>query len=290
MTSTIAIEHDDLFVYAPSYLAWERGLTEGKAVGTAPEVDLVLLDKDKTLDAFIDPEGFSAARKSGVTVGKRNLQKVQQRVEVQLNKLIFDYQAKKLDEKALRQEATKLMKVAWRDVFLAGVRASGIAGTGPGSKKPLVQLGPDDEKWLKGAMSHEMRFLNGLLTAVIEETWKMPLPRRVKMYVDALDSFYNSARVIGLPATIKIHWLPKKHKIDDRTCAGCKYLIDNSPYSKKTLPTTPRSGLTPCLTNCRDYLLVRMTTQEEAIALHQSSPTRGTHIKKLRRIKRLGYL
>lgn len=291
---TFQLEYDDLFLYAPSYVEWERTvgaghLWEGKAIGTAKEADLVFLDLDKTLQQFANPEQSAKERKTGRTVGKKRLKKVQKETEPKLLDLIGRFQSGEDDAKQFRKKMHATMKVAWREVFLAGVRASGIQGTGSGGLpgKPLVSLtDPNDEKWIKGAMAHEMRFLNGMVDAIVEETYVMPLPRRVRMYMDALESFYDSARVMGLPTLVKIHWIiPKK---DGRVCDSCKYLAHHSPYSKKTLPTVPRSGLTLCLTNCRDRLLLRMTDQDDALKLLQSSPTRATHIRKLRQIKRTG--
>lgn len=287
--SAVEVAYDDLFVFGPSVLAYERalasGLTEGKALGTAREADLVFLDKDRTMDAFLHPETFGLDRRSGTTVGKKALKKVQARIESELNDLVFQFHAKKLDDAGLREAATKLMKGAWKETFIAGVRASGIKS--PVHHEMIPALSEEDTKWLRSAMQHEMRFLNGMLDAIVERTWKMPLPRRIRMYADALESFYDSARVMGLPATVSIHWL-LRHR-DERTCASCVYLEKHSPYSKKTLPTTPRSGATICLTNCRDRLLIRMVEGARAQELMQASPTRGTHIKRLRRIKRLGH-
>jgi hypothetical protein len=289
MPAALEFAYDDLFLFAPSVLAYERalaeGLTEGKALGTAPEVDLVFLDKDRTMDAFLRPEEFGLDRRSGTTVGKKALKKTQARIESALNELVFDYQSKAVDEDEFRTRAAKLMKGAWKEVFIAGVRASGVKS--PVHKEMIPALSAEDTKWLRSAMQHEMRFLNGMLTAIVERTYRMPLPRRIRMYADALESFYDSARVMGLPATVSIHWLLRKK--DERTCASCLYLEKHSPYSKKTLPTTPRSGATLCLTNCRDRLLIRIVEGAKAQALMQASPTRGEHIKRLRRIKRLGH-
>lgn len=285
------VEYDDLFVYAPSYLAWEaQGLHEGKALGTSREEDLVLLDLDQTMHSLVNPEQFGKQRKAGTTVGKRRLKDVQKRIEPELNAHVIRFQDGYTTESEFRKAMHKTMKAAWKDVFLAGVRASGVKGTGTGGSpgKPLVSLtDPHDEKWIRSAMQHEMRFLNGMIRAVVEHTWKMPLPRRIRMYVDALESFYDNARILGLPPLTKIHWIvPRK---DSRVCHSCRYLAHHSPYSKKTLPTVPRSGLTICLTNCRDRLLLRMVDQDEALRLHQNSPTRGTHIRKLRKIKQQGH-
>ena len=278
-------EYDDLFVYAPSYLLWERGdLTEGKAVGTAKEADLVLLDKDRTMHAILNPQKFAKERKGGADTGRKKLRAVQEIVEPLLNRFVRYYQRNQIDEAELRKQITATLQKAWKEVFVAGVRASGIPGQGP--SKALVSLTTEDQKWMRSAMQHEMRFLNKMLDAIVNETYKMPLPKRIHMYVRTLESFYDSARVIGLPATVSVHWIvPKK---DGRVCESCEYLAANSPYSKRTLPTVPRSGLTQCLSNCRDRLLVRVVSQDEALALHESSPARSTHISRLRAIKRRG--
>ena len=227
-------------------------------MGTAQEIDLLFLDLDQTISAATNPKEFSTERKKGTTVGKRVLKREQERVGPALLKLLQDHEAGKVGSfAAFKKKAMAIMKPAWKRVFEAGVRATGIKGEGIGSTgagAPLVLLEPEDEKWLRSAMQHEMRFLNGMLRAVEDQTYKMPLPRRVQMYVRTMESFYDSARAIGLPATVLIHW---KGKNDERTCVGCKYMFEHSPFTKKTLPTVPRSGMTPCLSNCRDRLLIR---------------------------------
>ncbi len=137
------------------------------------------------------------------------------------------------------------------------------------------------------AMKHEMLFLNNFIWDIRNGQGKMPYPRRIRMYVDALDSFYESSRIIGLPANSLIYWMGPK---DKRTCASCAYLFSHKVFSKKTLPCTPRAGATLCLTNCRDRLLVRIATLEQVIAVNEAGLTRGTHIKNLRKVKRDGHL
>lgn len=288
----IEAEEDELFILAPSVIFAERleqsgRLFEGKSVGTAREIDLLFLDLDQTIRAKTRPKQFAAERKKGVTVGRRILDRVQETVKRDLLKVM-----QKRDRGGFKgyddfhRAAVSVMKPAWKEVFEAGVRASGMRGTGS-TDGPVVKLSQDDQKWLRSAMAHEMRFLNGFTTAVEEGTWKMPLPRRVDMYAKTLEAFYDSARVIGLPATVTIHWTGEN---DERTCVGCKYLFEHSPYTKKTLPTVPRAGMTPCLSNCRDKLLIRQSTSEAVISLTNQSLTRGTHVKNLRKLKAEGHL
>lgn len=255
------VQYDDLFVYAPSFALWEElcdngdeKLFEGKYVGKSREVDLVLLDRDRTMDAFLRPEKYAQERKVGVTVGKRRFKDIQERTHTELWNVVRRHDKGLTEDDDFKREATKIMKRAWKESFLAGIRSTGIAGRGQGLSG--VELAPDDEKWLKSAMSHEMRFLNKFVTAISEQSYKMPLDRRTKMYVDALESFYDSARVIGLPATSVLRWTGKK---DKKVCASCVYLHKHNPYHKRTLPTVPRAGLTICLclTDCRVDILTR---------------------------------
>lgn len=280
---------DPPFVWLPSAIlgaeADARGdLFEGKALGTAKEIDLVLLT-DPTMLATMDPEGYAKERKSGVTVGKRKLDAVMDATEAELGSLINQFESGSLSPKEFRKEAVRVMKKAWRDVFIAGVRASGQPPTK--TKGVLTKVSPVDEKWLQGAIKHEMTFLNSFLADVVAGKGKMPYLRRASMYVRALTSFYESARVIGLPANSLIYW---KGPNDKRTCPSCSYLFAHNPYTKKTLPTTPRSGLTICLTNCRDRLLIRRVAPEEVLAAQEAGLARGTHIANLRRVKREGHI
>ncbi len=284
-------QFDDLFVFMPSFLIAEcleaRGeVFEGKAIGTAEIADLAL-KKDQLFVKDSDPQAFANERKKGQTVGARKFKAATKAAKTGLLRTIRQLQQGKIEEKEFRRESTKTMRTAWRDVFLAGLRAGGSKGEGSGKGKVLVKLDVGDDKWLRSAVQHEMRFLNAFLTAIIENTYTMPLKRRVGMYLDALQSFYNSARVIALPSNVVIWW---KGPNDKRTCPSCQYLFENSPYSKITLPTTPRSGLTICLTNCRDRLWIKRVPPEKAESMFTGALVeRQRYIRKLRKIKKQGH-
>jgi len=276
----------DPIILAPSFAIRGGELCEGKSIGTAKLQDLEL-SKDLRKAHAYHAAKFAKHRQIGHTVGRRKLREVQGRVEAGLNGLIDKYYRGKLEDKALRDRATEMMKVAWGEVFQAGLRAGGVPGQGPGAEA-MVKLGPGDDVWLKSAMQHEMRFFNGMLKAVMENTAVMPLPRRVHMYAESLNSFYQSARVIALPADSVIHWVGPD---DERTCPGCIYLFEHSPYTKHNLPTVPQAGSCQCLTNCRDHLYIRRATQEEAQALIESHKySRDAHIRNLRRIRSNGHV
>ena len=280
---------DGNIVFLPSFVLAEQleqdgQLLEGKALGTAREEDMQLVQHfgdNRWLHS--KKEELAAARKKGQTVGKRKLKKVMAGVEPKFLGLIYDLREEKIDEKQFKKQVTAMMKIAWRESFLAGLRAGGAKGTGAG-KGGVGELSEVDLKWLKSASKHEMRFLNKFIKQLIEGTTKMPLVKRVGMYMDALTSFYESARVIALPRYTIIHWTGPH---DDRTCAGCAYMDENTPFTKMTLPTTPRAGMTPCLTNCRHRLMVRRGNLQEVAEVEKDQKyTRAGHIRNLRKIKR----
>ena len=238
------------------------------------------------MDAFLRPEAFAQRRKTGASVGRRAFDKLKEQVENDLLRIVTAHDSGKTWDTDFRREATAVMRRAWKEAFILGVRASGIVGRGKGKAGAYAfDFKPEDERWLKSAVAHELRFFNKFLTAVTEQSYKMPLPRRVRMYVSALDSFYDNARVLGMPTTSAFWWTGPK---DKRTCASCEYMRAHSPFHKKTLPTVPRSGATICLTNCRDRLLVRIVGADKALSiLNESKFTREQHVKNLAAIKKL---
>lgn len=250
MSDPIEPEQDDMFIYATSFLEAERlresgRLDEGKSVGTAHRDDKQFLRDANTI--ILPAASLSYKRRVGSTVGKRVLDRVKAETLKYLLDAVSKHTAGKMTDRELEDGVTNRMKQSWREVFMAGVRATGYPGS---SGDELVRLRePLDTKLLMGAIQHEMRFLNGFLRDIMSGSGKMPYDQRSRMYVDSLEAFYNNARVVGIPPYTLIYWLGPN---DKRTCAGCRYLFKNSPYTKDQLPTVPKAGLTPCLclTNC----------------------------------------
>lgn len=280
------------FIFAPSFLLAEQAaaagtLLEGKALGTAELHDLSLL-RDLVHAKDTDPAAFARARDVGTRVGWRKYAQVKERTEAGLLDLLRQWEQRDIAEQDFRKRVTRVMKQAWRDVFLAGIRASGTPPSGlRGKGDPLVVLAPRDDNWLRSAVQHEMRFLNKFLDAAVSEDFVMPLDRRARMYVAALDAFYDSARIIGLPNNVSITWVTPGDRV---SCPSCVFLQENSPYTTESLPCTPRSGMTLCLTQCRDWLYIRRVSDSAARRIAEGAKyTRDGFVRKLRKIKRTGH-
>jgi hypothetical protein len=265
---------DDLFVMPVA-----SALEEGKAIGSG---DLSNADFKARLNRLVnvDPETYAKKVKNGQASGRKTMSEVQSRVKTTVLGALGLLKSKKITESDFRKRVTKTMKMAWRDSFLAGARAAGIPGTSASAER--FKFESTDGAWLKSAMTHEMRYLNKFLDAILEDTGTMPINRRLGMYVDSLSSFYDSARVIGLPKNSLIYWSGPGDKV---TCEGCRYMFENAPFTKYTLPTTPRAGATACLTNCRDRLLVRHASLSAVQEAEATGLSREQHLSALGRIK-----
>lgn len=264
-----------------------NALDEGKSLGTSHPMRLTL-GRDWGVDRSYHKQAFSTARKVGQTVGRRKLAEVQDRTKQAMTRLLNRFLSGKIEENELRAKASATMKTAWRDVFLAGLRAGGVSGEGSGAGKTLVRIDPaaGDEKWLKSAMNHEGKFLSSFLRDVIEGTSKMPIDLRLRAYVKTLESCYRSAQIIGIPSTCLVHWVGPG-LTDGKACLGCQFLFEHSPYTKSNLVTVPKAGLTPCRYNCRDRLVVQRADASAVSRIEESAKyTRDGMLRVLRGIMR----
>lgn len=265
---------DDLFL-------WQSPLTEGKALGSVPLRNVTLARNYYNVPGVV--MGKSVPQPGHIiAVSKGKLGEVQQRFKANAMRLIKEYQAWKLPEFKFRIEMVLESKRAIRDAFLAGLRAGGTPAESAGKGKTVVHgLDPSDEAWLVSATAHEMRFLNRMVEAITTGDFSMPLERRVGMYADTLDSVFNSARVISLPQNTLFRWTGPD---DKKTCEGCRYLFEQSPFTKNTIPTTPRACMTSCKTNCRDRLFVYKAGLDEV--QQAETVSREVHMTRLRSLLR----
>lgn len=272
--------YDDTFIFTASM---QQGLLlEGKAIGSAAPEDLKLVRN--MMYAFdADPKNYAKRVKTGSSAGRKKLAEIQESTRTSLVSAIGLWYGKKLDEASFKKRVIKTMRTAWREVFLAGLRGGGTEGVMIGTKTRSMVSSPKDEAWLASATRQEMGYLNKFLDAIVEDDYTMPLVQRVMLYVKTLRSFYESARVIALPEQCVLHWVGPH---DTKSCAGCKYLFEHSPYTKFTIPSVPAAGVTSCISACRDRILVRAATLAEVQQVGTSSKyTREGHLRNLRALK-----
>ncbi|MCX7726860.1 MAG: hypothetical protein N2053_08420, partial [Chitinispirillaceae bacterium] len=162
---------------------------------------------------------------------------------------------KKIDRDEAERKLRKLFRKYYAETFASGWRASGLAD--------WVEMSDEDWKWLESALQEEFTYLSQFLSDIERGYQVMPYIQRWEMYVKTLDHVYWVGKLSVIPDGFVIDWVISKAE----HCKGCIFLRDNSPYTIYTLPTVPRAGTTPCLSNCKCKLRVRKPrSQQEYIA------------------------
>jgi len=196
------------------------------------------------------------------------------RVRIEMLDSIKKFQQGRIRKSQLEFRLRSAIRDAMTELFDVGF------WTGGTSQREVTD---EERRWLKSAIRDEMKYVNKFIKDVVAGKLKMPVEKRVDMYIDTLYGLMTSARVIGAPPTVVINWVAEH---DGRVCASCQYLRRNSPYSKASLPTSPRSGDTLCLTRCRCQLDIREVGEAEFERVQRRQRSKEYHLRQLRRIQR----
>ncbi len=199
-----------------------------------------------------------------------------------------------------------LLKTAYHEAFDLGIKSSG-AGSLRAGRADI------DTRWVDSAYRHEMRHFNKLLREIVTsaqpevlrkvfdpktgrptgQTVQVTPPkmsdrghslihRRMQAYADTVKHVYYVGRVMGTPDGMIIDWISP---LDRGTCRGCRFLSENSPYTKNTLPSTPRAGDTQCLNNCRCRLVMREVQRAKFIEIQRGHKPRRWYAGRLKSLK-----
>ncbi len=172
-----------------------------------------------------------------------------------------------------------LFKKYYREAFELGYLSSGIAD--------YVELEDRDYRWVDSSLKQELKYLRQFLDDIEGGRGRMDYRRRWRMYVDTLDHVFWAGKVSVIPAGFVIDWVVD-HKAE--RCEGCKFLKMHSPYTVETLPTTPRAGMTICLSNCKCKLRVRRpkSLQEYKVARSRNKRALLAKLEHMKRGNRYG--
>ncbi len=156
----------------------------------------------------------------------------------------------------------------------------GLESSGVGKFRAAVA--DVDRAYVDKAVRSEMRYFNKVLTQIDRGQLKGQLMNRLSAYAETLKHVYYSGRVMGTPSGMIIDWISPMDRV---TCKGCAFLYQNSPYTKRTIPTTPRAGDTPCLNRCRCRLVMRTVPKEAYEKVDLAHSAKSTYGRKLASLK-----
>lgn len=168
-------------------------------------------------------------------------------------------------------------KVLYYDAYKLGLEGSAS------HLDPQLGMSAEDRRWVDTAFVHEMRFFNRFVSQVMEGRLSPgQIDHRVRMYMDTVRSVYESGRVMGTSPTTLIYWV---YNPEAQHCESCLYLRDHSPYTRNTIPTTPRAGGTECISNCKCHLRMVPADPEIIKQVEARHLSRSTMMRYLGQLK-----
>lgn len=167
------------------------------------------------------------------------------------------------------------LRESYRDAFALGLKSAGHS-------KSRVGVAEFDETWVESAIRHEMKYFNRLLKDIAEGRQAGSIEKRLRNYSEALKNVFLSGRIMGTPSNHLVEWTGPN---DRATCNGCRFMIESSPFTKQTLPTTPRAGDTKCLMNCRCRLIMREVNPDLFEKVQKRHRSKRWYQEKLQRLK-----
>lgn len=266
-----------------------ESLLESKHVSTHPHVRHSPSAHNRTrtqvhaFHALTNPD-YSTVRKNSHSAATRQLDGIKGTFVHELSKICRSYKSGLITRNKLSDATKAVFDKAYLSTYRLGLKASGLnvltAGNKAHPQGPMAD--PNDKEWIKSALRHERRYWNDFLEDLIADNFKrFTLNDRIKMYADTLDSVFNTARVVGQPFHSVIYWILDS---EADNCPGCRFLRDNSPYTRDTLPTVPKAGACSCIYNCKCSLRIATATPDVWQSI-KSSKKRDFLIRRLAQLK-----
>jgi hypothetical protein len=267
-----------------------KSLHETKQVGKHAGLDPA---SDFALQASAEAPRHKQRRASAGKTQKKRLKTVQSKFEKDLIAVIKKYRAGGKSMKWLRGEGKRLLTTAYTDAYKLGMAATGMLAPRTGKKvkgkRPKAELTAEDKKWIASSTKKELIYLNRLLGHVIEDNVRGNLPKRIKAYSQTVGSVYDASRIIADTPMVVIHWVLETNRSKRKTpkpCPDCQLLHKLSPFTKYTLPTTPKAGLTRCLSNCLCRLRIIIVKRTEVEKIKRKNKSADFLIRKVQRNRR----
>jgi hypothetical protein len=249
-------------------------LMEGKGVGTAKSTNEI---RQAIVDAGFDLHKgeWKKTRKNRTTVANRQFKELVDDLQEEFSIYTNVLKGGSVPFSEYSAALKKTLKDAYYKAFSIGVRSSGTAAPG-------LPISAEDRQYIESAFREESKYLSRMLNDMANGTLKGQTEKRLQAYIDTLKHQYYAGRISGTPTGWVIDWISP---LDRNTCVSCRFLSDNSPYTKKTLSTTPRAGQTRCLNQCRCRLVAREVGLKRFIQVENSHRSKRWYTERLRLLK-----
>jgi len=247
-----------------------ESLTEGKSPALRKSDPISRMSDQASLDPRYK-------RKSGKAFKKyqRMSQKRQRTLEKELKGIIDTYSSGRgrLPFGKVRSRIENKLRAAHTNAFEFGMRAAGLTGFVEPTNDPTIK------KRIDSALKEELKYLNKFLNQLEVGQARGNPVRRIAAYAETVESSFEQGRIMAMPSVSIIHW----HLESDDPCPDCVLISRHSPFTRETLPTVPRAGLTRCLNHCQCSLEVQPVTEKRIGQVRRKHLSRKELIKRIHR-------
>mgnify|MGYP001567227822 CR=1 FL=1 len=126
-----------------------------------------------------------------------------------------------------------------------------------GGAEPTAQARRVMESETARQKAFASRFALDVARGETEEGRKIPEGTRAAMYSDAAEAGYQIGASLNSPDGTLIWWVLAELS---KHCYLCPIHAANSPYTRESIPGSPRDGSTPCKSRCACHLIFRPAT------------------------------
>lgn len=236
--------------------------------------------KKKAIDTAAMMKKPVISRNKATKAAGKELDKLVTRLEKRMNALLKKLRhadpSKRMTKTQFKKQMKAALGMAYLDAYKLGTRASGLGRANVGLED---HVGVDEKKWVDNVLKQESKHFNKFLQSMITGESNKKARMRIRNYSNAVRSVFESSRILQLPEGSIIHWVLQS----DVPCRECKLLHSMSPFTKETLPTTPKAGSTRCLSYCYCKLrVVKPKNRAQFLAVQRKHKSAANVLKKLR--------
>jgi len=255
-------------------------ISEAKAIGTAL-LKANVGHRDRSLRG-IAPERVQDSITNAANNATRALQPIYDDARIKLMGVVRSMIDGDTTRAEARRRSAKVLRESYERVREVARRSSGLEGLGAST-----DIYREEEKWFRGAVREEVGYFHHFLEDIRNNRVHSTITSRVESYVKALRFMYESARIQAMPDRVLLYWRGPRKSDDPKVCEGCEYMMERSPFPKDVIPCVPRDGTTPCLTNCRHRIFVRVARDiNDVVRRRQALGKRESLLRELNERKR----
>lgn len=235
-------------------IALIESLAEGKALATHPNPVSKRrhgLAKYARTYITLSPYGDHPSYKADAD---RQFQGIQGRFRMALRRLLRSWEGDH-DTPALLKASEPIFRKFWTQAYKVGLTTGDLSRHLQPTKRRIykpVLFTRTDQKWIDSAVDEELGYWAKLVADVHHGRSRTDPYTRVDYYTKSLESPYHAGRVVALPHLQQIKW---EINPSAEHCLSCQYLELIGPFTKESLPCTPRDGSTICKFNCKCKLV-----------------------------------